>query len=199
MSGEGQDPTQEPGQDPKQQIGNGSGAGSPAEPKQFNESYVTKLRGEAANWRTQFKDAQAELDKLKQAQMSDLEKAQADAAKANKLADDMRAQFLESQRVAAISQAAAGKFPVDAALKLADVTIDENGKVSGADAAIELLVKTYPGMVPNTGTPVGNGSPANPNRPKTNTKKSLDDFTGKSPEYINAHWDEYKEALAKQN
>lgn len=194
MAGEGQEPTQVQGQEPTQPNGDGNGAGTPAEPKTYDESYVKKLRGEAAGYRTQLSTAQAELDKMKQAQMNDLEKAQAAAESANKLAEQRQAELVESKRIAAISQAAAGKFPVAAALKLADVTVNDDGTIGGVDEAIAQLVKDYPGMVQGGGQ-APNGSPANPNRPKNTKTLTLDDFKGKSPDYINAHWAEYQAAL----
>lgn len=49
------------------------------EPKTYDEDYVKNLRAEAAKYRTQARTATTELDKVKQASMSDTEKAIAEA------------------------------------------------------------------------------------------------------------------------
>jgi hypothetical protein len=53
--------------------------GAEQEPKTFDADYVANLRKEAAKYRTEAKAAATELDKFRQASMSDAEKAVAEA------------------------------------------------------------------------------------------------------------------------
>lgn len=98
------------------------------------------------------KAAKTELDRLRQEQMSELEKAQTAAAEAaKKVADAEAAQQLAEQMAqntlikAAIMAAAAGAnvANVEDAYLLADlsgVSIDDDGKVAGATEAVKALV-----------------------------------------------------------
>ena len=175
-------------------AGDGGAGTQQTEPKTFDETYVKKLRAEAAANRAKATELEAWKTEREQAEMSELEKAKAEAEAAQKTAAQARLQWQQAQRDMAITQAAAkAGFPPEAALKLADVEIDADGNVSGVDEAIQKLVTDYPGMMPQAGTG-SNGSSMNGSRAK---KKALtrDELKNKSPEWINANWEAVQAVL----
>lgn len=129
-----------------------SGAPAPEQLKSFNQSDVDKIvQDRLARERAKFGDyddlkAKAtKFDELEAANKSELEKANERAAQAEqraKAAED--AARSASVRNAVIAAAAkAGAVDTEAVLALADlnaVTVDNAGKVTGADKAVEALL-----------------------------------------------------------
>lgn len=165
------------------------------EPKTFDAAAMKKVRDEAAANRIRAKKAEDELEALRKKDMDALELARTEAAEAKKAAEAARAEMLQARRNAAITAAAAkARFPAEAALKLADVEMDEDGQPVGVSEAIEALVNQYPGMVAGAGS---NGSNMGGSRGKKGNL-TLADIKNKSPEWINANWDAVQEVMKKQ-
>lgn len=195
---QGQAPTQEqtPGASPAPAAGATDQAGQ-EQAEKFDAEYVKSLRSENAQHRTRLKAVEAELSQFKQAQMSETEKA---AARLQQLEAE-NAKLITAQRDnalrSAITTAAArlGVKHVDAALRLIDTSaldIADDGKVSGADAAMRDLVKQYPGLF-------GPG-PDNAGNPDTGQRGglTLDEIKRMTPAEVQARMDEVQAVLAKQ-
>lgn len=194
----GQVPTQDqtPGASPAPAAGAPSEAAQDA-PEKFDAEYVKSLRAENAKHRTQLKAVEAELTQFRQSQMTEAEKA---AVRLKEL-EAQNAQLITAQRDnalrSAITTAAArlGVKHVDAALKLIDpsaLDIGDDGKVSGADAAMRDLVKLYPGLF---GAPVDN-----PGNPDTGRRSglTLDEIKRMTPEQVMERRAEVEVVLAQQ-
>lgn len=158
----------------------------------FPRDYVEKLRSEAKGYRTELSDVKAKLTAFEEAQMSELEKAkaQADAFKAQ--VEAANAQVQQARAEAAISTAA-GKagLPVDLALRLVDVQFDDEGKPMGIDEAVQGLVQQYPQLVSGGGTSAMNGANGK-KRPLTR-----EEISKMSPQEINERWSEISQAMKK--
>lgn len=194
----GQVPTQDqtPGASPAPAAGAPSEAAQDA-PEKFDAEYVKSLRAENAKHRTQLKAVEAELTQFRQSQMTEAEKA---AVRLKEL-ETQNAQLITAQRDnalrSAITTAAArlGVKHVDAALKLIDpsaLDIGDDGKVSGADAAMRDLVKLYPGLF----GPVTD----NPGNPDTGRRSglTLDEIKRMTPEQVMERRAEVEVVLAQQ-
>lgn len=160
------------------------------------DNIIKSLRSENAKHRTELKDVKAQLEQFKQAQMSETEKA---AARLQQLEAE-NAKLITAQRDnalrSAITTAAArlGVKHVDAALRLIDTSaldIADDGKVSGADAAMRDLVKQYPGLF-------GPG-PDNAGNPDTGQRGglTLDEIKRMTPEQYIERKAEVDAVLAK--
>ncbi len=124
-------------------------------------------------WRRKAESAQKEVDKLKKAQMSDLERAQAERDEARRERDEAASKLKQTsiQSKFATAAAKAGCLDADDAYKLADLsTIGENGE--GIDKAVKALQESKPWLfgkqesrksLGSGGTGNGNGS-SNPNQ-----------------------------------
>lgn len=174
-----------------------AGAGTQQqEPKTFDEAYVKKLRAEAAANRTRATELEAWKTQREQADMSELERARAQAEAAQKLASEAQTQWAKAQRDLHITQAAAkAGFPPEAALKLAEVEVAEDGTVSGVDEAIAKLVSTYPGMMSQQAGG-SNGSSMNGSRAKKKTLLTKAEIQGKSAQWRSENWALVQESLA---
>lgn len=161
------------------------------------ENVIKSLRSENAKHRTELKDVKAQLEQFKTAQMTEAEKA---TARLKEL-ETQNAQLIAAQRDnalrSAVTTAAArlGVKHVDAALKLIDTSaldIGDDGKVSGADAAMRDLVKLYPGLF-------GQAS-VNPDNPDTGRRGglTLDEIKVMTPEQIIERRAEVEAVLAQQ-
>jgi len=74
--------TEQTPETPAEQPGDTPQEGAEQEPKTFDAEYVSDLRKEAAKYRTEAKAAAAELENLRQASLSDQERAVEEARKA---------------------------------------------------------------------------------------------------------------------
>lgn len=194
----GQEPNQNetPGASPVPAAGATDQNGQEPAGQPDAENIIKSLRSENAKHRTELKDVKAQLEQFKLAQMSETEKAAARLqqleAENAKLLTDRRNNALTS----AITTAAArlGVKHVDAALKLIDTSaldIADDGKVSGADAAMRDLVKQYPGLF---GAPVDN--PGNPDTGRRGGL-TLDEIKRMTPEQYIERKAEVDAVLAK--
>lgn len=196
---QGQVPTQNgtPGASPVPAAGATDQTGQEPAGQLDAENVIKSLRSENAKHRTELKDVKAQLEQFKQAQMSETEKA---AARLQQLEAE-NARLITAQRDnalrSAITTAAArlGVKHVDAALKLIDTSvldIGDDGKVSGADAAMRDLVKLYPGLF--------GAASDNPGNPDTGQRGglTLDEIKRMTPSEVQARMEEVQAVLAKQ-
>lgn len=128
-----------------------------------------KANAEAKNLRDRATAAEAELQKLKDLELSDLERVQKEAATATEraIAAEQRAQ---TKALEAAVTAEAVKTGIDPALamKLIDgVTFDDDGNPTGVDTALATLAQAHPNLV--TKTPIPQQNPASPPRGAGNT------------------------------
>lgn len=155
--------------------GSTEGQGQAPTPEQLAEA-----RREAANYRRQLRDAEAERDRLAQAQMTEAERV---AAERDRLAAELettRAAARTAQlRAEVTAAAAAAGIPADDAMALLAETItydDETGAPVGVQAAVQALAKAKPYLVQHT-TPAqfGPGATSTPGGPVTYTRAQLAD------------------------
>ena len=119
------------------------------EPESFDADYVRKLRAEAARYRTEAKSnaaAAKELEALRQQQMTEVERAVADAERKGR--DTARAEYARDLAEARFRTAAAARgVPVDAIADLVDVgrfVADGAMDDDAIAASIERLAKAIP-------------------------------------------------------
>lgn len=202
MTLEGQNPTDDQAQagqvpaDDNMQNGSDGGSGTQQEPKTFDESYVKKLRDEAARYRTEKAELEAWKAEREKADMSDLERAKADAQQAQTTAQAAEEKYRKAQRdIAITAEAAKAGFDVKAALKLAEgIDVADDGTVSGVEEAIKQLVADYPGMVAGAGGG-SNGSSMNGSRAKKKQLLTKAEIESKTPEWLSANWDLVAESM----
>jgi hypothetical protein len=103
-SAEGQDPIVGTGDAGQQAEDKGQDPQSKPEPKTYDESYVRKIRDEAAAARVELKELRAELKQLKEGPLSESDKL---ALKIKELEDDNRNLIWKQREANIIAQAAA--------------------------------------------------------------------------------------------
>lgn len=136
------EPTPEPEPTPDPPAGD-----PPAEPKTYDEVYVKKLRTEAANRRTELREAQERLEKLEGEKLSETERTKQEAEKAQQRATALEARVKRAE----VRSAAAGKEigNPDLAADLIDpskVELDEDGEITNADDLLDALLEKYPDL-----------------------------------------------------
>lgn len=122
---------------------------------------LTKVRREAAGHRTKANQLETELNTRKQAEMSDLEKAQASVKALEAEREAARDEARQARAEVAIARAAAkAGLPADLAARLVKPEFDDKGQPTGIDEQIADLVKQYPQLVTGEGAPppTGGGS-----------------------------------------
>ncbi|MBI3926097.1 MAG: phage scaffolding protein [Armatimonadetes bacterium] len=136
---------------PAESSGAGSGAG---------ESQGGK--DDAAYWKRQAEKHAKEAEKLRRAQMSDAERAKADAAEATKRAEAAEGKWRQATLRGAFEREASklGVHDLDGAFRLADleaVSVDEDGKVKGLEKALKALQEVKPYLFGQHRRAVGSG------------------------------------------
>ena len=147
-----------------------------------------KLRRENQSLRERLHALEEENANHKKAQMTELERAKAEAKEAAERAEAVQAALRQAKAEAAISRVAIEKqVDPDLLSGLVKVEFDKDGNPKGIDAAVDELLTKYPylkgGVSLNT---------ANPQRQRALT---LDDIRRMTPEQINARWTEVEAAL----
>lgn len=168
--------TEETQDTPKGGDDGGSGERSIEHLPKWAQDHIKELRSEAASWRTKLRE-QEEQQEL--SQMSEVERQVAEARK------EAEQQALERARSQMTKVAARAKLaeeqivnPSDRTLRLLDldnVTVDEDGTVSGLDEAVEALKADYPTLK--------KGSTTNPdlgNRQPTERPADMNDVIRKA-------------------
>lgn len=127
------------------------------EPKTFDEAYVSKIRQEAADYRTKLRTAEAELEKRKAAELSETDRAKKEAADATAKLTDLEARLRASTVRAEIAVLGAGLKLVDAdaAYRLLDqgaIQFDEDGQPANLKPLLQTLIKDKPYLVANATT-----------------------------------------------
>ncbi len=135
----------------------------------FDAEYVKALRDEAAKHRTEKTAVEAELKKLRDAQLSDAERASKRLAEleTESITFKQERQQLDLQMQIERQARKLGIVDEDAAGKLLDrslITFDAEGKAVGVEAALKALSEQRPYLM---GSPQASGqtySPGNPSR-----------------------------------
>jgi hypothetical protein len=140
------------------------GPGAPADPTSAGQTAterdaeIAALNAEAARWRKQLREREAELEKIRLANSSDAEKAVA-AARAEG-ASEYQAKWRKAlvQNAALAVLAERGVTATEPALRtldLDDVEIDETGRFDRATvtAKVDELISRYPIFAPQGGAP----------------------------------------------
>ena len=140
------------------------------EPKVFDAEYVQKLRQEAADYRTKHNAAQGELQKLKDAQLSETDRAKKEATDALAKAQQLEADLKSARVQAGIAVQANGLKIVDAdaAYRLLDqgaIQFDDQGKPTNLKELLAQLIKDKPYLIDKP------GATTNANNPGRDTKE----------------------------
>jgi len=124
-----------------------------AEPKIFTEDYVKELRAEAAKYRTEAKNAKAEIDKVRVASLSEAEKAVLEAEERGRMsAVTAYGQRLAQTEFRAAAAARNPGYDVGKALKYVNLSglLGEDGEpdTKAIAAAVADLVPEVSGSTP---------------------------------------------------
>lgn len=145
-----------------EEEGEGEGEG---EPKVYDEAYVKKLRQEAADNRIKAKAATDELDKIKKAEMDDLERAKTERDEEKQAREAVEKELAHLRMSSAIERAAlSANFhdPQDAMSLIDLTTISTNDEglpnKQSVDAAVKRLAESKPHLVKPQGPGSGDGS-----------------------------------------
>ena len=129
----------------------------------------TDWKAEARKWEQRAKansEARTELDALKAANQTDLEKLTADRDSQRMRADQLAARLTKLLKADAIRTAALAAKAIDADVVLAlvadDVTIDDDGEVQGVEEALRALTSSKPHLFNDVPTGFGDGVPKEP-------------------------------------
>lgn len=130
-----------------------------------------------AYWRRQATKHEKDLGALKKSQMSETERLRQERDDATKKVETVtaRSQTILIQSKLEAAAARSGCHDADAAARLADlsgVTVDEDGRVSGIDKALDALKKSKPYLFAKPAPGVGNGG-GNTRPPATDSKKQI--------------------------
>jgi hypothetical protein len=166
---EGQAPQPDEGQEP-----DSTPEAQPEIDTTAQDAEIKKLRREAAKWRTQLRKLEEADAERQRAEMSEVERLKADleAAELARTAaiEGYKQQALEAQIVAAASTAGMHD-PADAVRLIGEIDIDEDGKVTGLDKALDTLKASKPYLFRGS-TPAL--SPTNPiGGPQKKTDKEI--------------------------
>lgn len=173
---EGQEPTaagQEPNAQPQPQAdppaANPPESGQEPTKEQFDAEYVKSLRAEAAANRKRAAEAEAELKKRQDAELSESERLKRQAEEATATANRLEAELRQERaRSTVAKEAAAVGLPVELAEKLVTVEWSADGEMkTDVKKTIAELVKQHPNLIPSasatatnpsrSSAPVGNG------------------------------------------
>lgn len=107
-----------------------------------------------------------------------------------------------AHRLANLTKDALPLTDADAALKLMDhaaIEFEDDGqpKAESVEKALRRLARDRPWLVATTPAAGSGSSPANPPRSQSGPPMTLEDFRGKSEEWINAHWPAYLQSLGR--
>lgn len=159
---------------------------APAAESASVDAALEAARKEAIAERKKRQQFEARLAEIEKAQMSETERAKAEAAEAVKRAEDAEARLkaLTLRSIVTERAAAAGVIDPDAAFRLLEVEFDLDGDLKAqADAAITALVAERKYLVATPAAPAT--SPAN-GQTRTGTKLTLDDLKQMTREQISA-------------
>lgn len=120
-------------------------------PKTYDESYVKKLRQEAAARRKREHELESELKAIKDKELTDKERAERDAAEAKTAAADAIGKANARIIRAAITEAATAANAVDVAtvreLLAGKIEVDDDGEPMGVEEAVKALLEEKPFLV----------------------------------------------------
>lgn len=154
----GQEP-ETPNEEPEtQEVSAQAPEAEPEAPKTFDEGYVKKLRAEAAESRTKARELQDRLQKIEDAEKTELERATSRAEEAEKARDEAVSRANATLIRAAVVAEAAKQGAVDpdvvvALLESDAVAITEDGEVEGVQQAVTGLLEAKPFLLGDQGKP----------------------------------------------
>ena len=131
----------------------------------FDRAYVEKLRTESAGYRTKLHTVEGELQKFKDSQLSEIDRAKREATDASAKATQLEAELKQSRVMADVALHSVGLKIVDAdaAYKLMDVSaveFDTDGKPKNVKTLLNHLIKEKTFLLGSTVTT----KPNNPGR-----------------------------------
>jgi len=137
--------------------------------KMFDENYVKELRSEAANYRTQLREREQELESLKSEKQS------------------MESQMKQTK----VQQIAEKKGAVDPQTVAKLVDLSDTSDDSAVEGRVDSLLQEKPFLA--SGGQVG--KPSNPGGTETVQTFTRSDIERMTPEQINQHWDQISQSL----
>jgi hypothetical protein len=158
---------------------------------------LKRVRREAAKYRTDLRQLQAQAEEAQRAQLPEVDRLKADLAAAQRQVAEREAQVAEQQLRSAVLAAAARHGFVDPedAFRMLDreeLALGENGSVDGIEEALGALRKAKPYLVRSAASPAL--QPTNPAGQRSLTKA---DVAGMTADEINRRWDEVEKVLAQ--
>lgn len=177
--------------DQESENNSGENAQDANAPKTFDETYVKKLRDEAASWRTKAQEAANKVKEFETAQMTESDRLKAEAQQAKAEAEAAKAAARQALARAEIAKhAATAGVDVSLAERLVDVEFDDNGKPVKVDEAIKKLIEDHPQLK-------SGGFGANATNSQRQRGLTIEDIKKMTPEQINARWDEVQKVMAQ--
>lgn len=154
---------QEGSQDPTPTGDASGGSGGVESLPKWAQEHIRELRGEAAGYRTQLRETQKEMERVN---LDDNERAIEEAKDAaRREAEESFNERLKQAEARSVLAQNRIVNPNDKTLQLLDlssVEVDDTGRVSGLDKAVEALKKEYPSLIEgsNTNPNLGNEEPS---------------------------------------
>lgn len=158
---------------------------------------LKRVRREAAKYRTDLRQLQAQAEEAQRAQLPEVDRLKADLAAAQRQLTEREAQVAEQRLRSAVLTAAARQGFVDPedAFRMLDreaLALGENGAVDGIEEHLVALRKAKPYLVRSAAAPAL--QPTNPAGQRSLTKA---DVAGMTADEINRRWDEVEKVLAQ--
>lgn len=154
------------------------------------ETRLSQVNSESAGRRKDNQQLTQELEKYRQAEMSEAEKAQAQIDAANEAKEQARIEVRKARAEVAIAgQAVTHGVNVELLGKLVEVQFDDDDQPTGIEEAVNKVLEDYPQLIPKSAS----GNPANPGRKGSLTMEQVKKM---SVEEITARQDEVDAVLA---
>ena len=158
---------------------------------------LKRVRREAAKYRTDLRQLQAQAEEAQRAQLPEVDRLKADLAAAQRQIAEREAQVAEGRLRSAVLAAAARQGFVDPedAFRMLDreeLALGENGSVDGIEEALGSLRKAKPYLVRSAASP-----PLQPTNPAGQRSLTKADVAGMTADEINRRWDEVEKVLAQ--
>lgn len=158
---------------------------------------LKRVRREAAKYRTDLRQLQAQAEEAQRAQLPEVDRLKADLAAAQRQIAEREAQVAEGRLRSAVLTAAAKQGFVDPEdafrmLERDELALGENGSVDGIEEALGALRKAKPYLVRSA-----SAQPIQPTNPAGQRSLTKADVAGMTADEINRRWDEVEKVLAQ--
>jgi hypothetical protein len=186
VPGAGQEPIPHAGQEPGGSTPPPSSqtppaAGQEPAPERYDAEYVKELRKSEAATRKKLQEAEARIKAADDEKLSEAERLQKRADEAEKRATEAEARARQALVRSAVmvelgKQGAVNPARIYALVDQSAVELDDDGNVSGADKAVEKLLKDEPYLkgADDTRKPAERGTPPTPKPNGTNPTREQD-------------------------